>query len=110
VIRAGEYRHQISIQFHNTDRDEVGQFVDNWYELGLVRAALERAPGREVWASAQRGGRVPVIFRIRYIDNVEPSMRVVFDSRTHKILSVHDATGLKEELILTTEELTEEQP
>jgi SPP1 family predicted phage head-tail adaptor len=111
MIRAGDYRHQITIQVHDTDQDSSGQFVNDWFTYATVRAAVMRTPGREVWASGHREGRLPVVFRIRYLAGVVPAMRVLFDSKVHNLLSVHDpSNGLKEELILTTEEITEAAP
>lgn len=111
MVRAGEMRHQISIQVRSTARDAVGEPSNIWNDFANVRAALVTTPGKEIWASAQREGRVPVLFRIRYLEGVTPAMRVVFGGKVHNILSAIDPdNGRKLEMVLTTEEWVEETP
>jgi hypothetical protein len=58
----------------------------------------------------ERNGRIPVVFRIRYLDGIAPALRVVFNGKVHNILSAVDLEGIKEEILLTTEELVGEAP
>lgn len=110
MVRAGEMRHQVVIQQRSTTQDSAGEASTVWTTFAAVRAALERAPGREVWASAQRSGRVPVVFRLRYLADVTPAMRIYFAGKVHNILSAVDVAGRKEELLITAEELVEVAP
>lgn len=104
MLRAGQMRHQIRIEARSTIQDTSGEQHQSWTEFATRRAAVERARGSEVWASAQRSGRVPVVFHLRWLDGVTAGMRVVFEGRVHNILSAVDQEGLGEELVLTTEE------
>ena len=109
MINAGALRHSITIQVRSSTQDAAGQTADTWTTFATRRAALEQTPGREVFASAQRGGRVPTVFRLRYLAGVLTSMRVSYDSRIFNILSaVPDS--VKSELVLTCEELVEAAP
>lgn len=110
MIQSGKLRFKIDIQSRATVQDSHGEPLPTWTSFANVRAAVERSPGREIFASAQTGGRVPVVFRIRYIEGIRPAMRIVFHGRVHNILSVVDQRGLKQELIILTEELTEAAP
>lgn len=110
MMRTGQMRHQVVIQVRSTAQDTYGEQVQSWTEFATRRALVERSRGSEIWASAQRSGRVPVVFHLRYLDGVTPGMRVLFDGRVHNILSAIDQEGRGEELILTTEELVGEMP
>ena len=104
-------RHIVRIERQVSEQDAAGQPVNTWVTHAERRSGVERAPGREVWASAQRGGRVPVVFRpLRYVAGVLPGMRLIHLNKVYDILSVLDPTGLKEELIITAEERVEESP
>jgi head-tail adaptor len=109
-MRAGDMRHTIRIEQRSTAQDAVGEPANVWTLLAERRAALDRAPGREVWASAQRSGVVPTVFRLRYLAGVLPSMRVVFNAKVFDILSAIDQVGRGEELIITAEEHVEVEP
>lgn len=105
MMRAGDMRHQVTIEQRSTTQDAAGEPSLTWSTYVTRRAAVDRAAGREVWASAQRQGRVPVVFRLRYLSGVTPAMRIVWGGRVHNILSAVDQGGLGEELIITAEEL-----
>ncbi len=107
MVDAGAMRHQVRIEQRSTTQDAAGEPVNTWTLFAERRAELVRAPGREIWASAQRNGRVPVVFRLRYLAGVLPQMRLVFDGRTHNILSAVDQAGREEELVIAAEELVE---
>ncbi len=108
MMRAGDMRHVVTLEIRSQQLDSAGQPVDVWLFFAERRAALERAPGREVWASAQRSGRVPTVFRLRYLDGVTPAMRLLHAGKVFDILSAIDQAGRGEELLITAEEHVEE--
>lgn len=108
MMRAGPMRHRVTIQERSAAVDAAGQPLNTWTTFASRWAAIERTPGNEVFASAQRNGRVPVVFRLRYLSGVMPSMRLVFGTKVHNILSAIDQAGMGEELLITCEELVEE--
>ena len=110
MLRAGEMRHRVRLEQQSTSVDAAGQPLTTWSLFAERWAAIQRTPGGEVFASAQRGGRVPTVFRLRYLAGVTPAMRVVLGAKAYNILSAFDPSGLKEELVLTTEELVEVTP
>lgn len=109
-MRAGPMRHRVTIQRRATGVDAAGGVLDSWEDVATRWASMDRANGSEVWASAQRSGRVPSVFRLRYLADVVPAMRLVFDGRVYNILSAVDQSGLREELTVSAEELVEVAP
>jgi len=110
MVRSGEMRHQVRIEVRSASQDAAGEQVVSWLEFATQRAAVERSPGSEVWSSAQRSGRVPTVFRLRFVANVTPAMRIVWNGRVYNLLSVVDQKGLGEELLITAEEQVGESP
>lgn len=108
-------RHQVELQVRTTVQDGAGEPSNTWNLFAKRRAAIQRTPGEEVFASAQRGARVPVIIRIRWLAGVTNAMRLIFrcaccaDRGVHDV-KVTDPTGLREELLITAEEHVEQSP
>jgi head-tail adaptor len=109
-IRAGELRHRIRIEQRSAAQDAAGEPELAWALVAERWASLERTPGSEVWASAQRNGRVPVVFRLRHLAGVVPAMRVVHAGRVFDIRSVVSPRGVADELLLVTDEIVEVAP
>lgn len=109
-IRAGELDTRIRIEQRSTTQDAAGEPLVEWDQVAEVWASLARTPGSEVWASAQRAGRVPTVFRLRYLAGVLPEMRVVAQERVYDIKSVVREGGRSAEMLLVCEELVEATP
>ena len=114
-LNPGQMRHVIRIDKRSSDQDAAGEPVLTWSPFAPpVRAQLEVVPGREIWSSAERQGRVPTIFRIRYLPGVVPSMRLIHRrddlEKVYDIISAIDPDGLRVELVLNCEELVEVAP
>lgn len=104
-------REVVRIDRRSTTQDAVGEPLLSWVPFTpLLRAAIERTPGREIWASSERQGRVPTVFRLRWRDGVLPAMRLVSGDRVFNIVSAIDPDGMRAELVITAEELVEETP
>jgi head-tail adaptor len=116
VINAGAMRHQVELQVRSTVQDAAGERADVWNVFAQRRAALMRTPGQEVFAAAQRAGRVPVVIRMRWLAGVTDAMRLVFrcgccaGRGVHDVKSAIDEAGRNEELVVTAEEHPEEAP
>jgi SPP1 family predicted phage head-tail adaptor len=105
AIRAGELDTRVRIEQRSTTQDPAGEPATTWTLVAERWASLERTPGSEVWASAQRNGRVPTVFRLRYLADVLPSMRVVQGSHVYDIRSVVRPSGRAAEMLLVTDEI-----
>ncbi len=107
MISAGRMREVVRIEQRSPTQDAAGEFLLNWTLFAQRRAEIVRTPGREVWSSSERQGRVPTLFRLRYLDGVMPAMRLICNAKVYDIISAIDPDGLGAELVLTTEELVE---
>jgi SPP1 family predicted phage head-tail adaptor len=78
-IKAGPLIHRITIQRPVVDRDDSGApFVSEWREVAEVWAAIESLSGREWLASAEFRSDVTTRIRIRWRDDIDASMRVLY--------------------------------
>ncbi len=113
-INAGEMRHVVRIERRSSTPDASGEPVLSWVLFAQRRAALDRTPGREVWASSERQGRVPTVFRLRYLADVVPSMRLIHvrdgTEKVFNVVSAIDPDGLRVALVITAEELVQVAP
>lgn len=109
-MRPGPMRHRVTLQQRATGTDAAGGVLNTWADFATRWASMDRAAGREVWDSAQRSGRVPAVFRMRYLAGVVPAMRLLFDGHVYNILSAVDQEGRRAELVITAEELVEDAP
>ena len=103
-------RHRVTIQQRSTSTDAAGGQRATWENVATRWAAMDWVSGSEVTASATTSGRVPTVFRLRYLEGVAPKMRMLLGSAVYNILSAVDQEGRKAELIITAEELVEEAP
>jgi head-tail adaptor len=111
AIRAGELDTRVRIEQRSTTQDAAGEPATTWTLVAERWASLERTPGSEVWASAQRNGRVPTVFRLRYLAGVLPSMRVVVgDTQVFDIKSVVRPSGRASDMLLVTDQIVEATP
>jgi SPP1 family predicted phage head-tail adaptor len=91
AIRAGELRHQVTLQ-------QLGKRVDDGYgggsipEIDVVKlwAHIEPLVGRELFNEAQFNPSVTHQITIRYYPGIKPSMRILFGSRVFDIKSIRD--------------------
>lgn len=112
-MNPGRMRHEVSIEKRSTSQDSAGEQLLTWSVVVTRRAALERAPGAEVWAAAGRNARIPTVFRMRYEQDVYSALtaaetRLVFGGQPYDIVSVIDRDGLKAEMLVTTQQHVEE--
>lgn len=103
-------RQVIHIQAQTTSQDEAGQRNLVWGDLATRRAEKMATPGSEVWASGERAGRVPTVFRIRYPRELtlSPKMRVVHKERVFDLVSCVDPDGRQVDMLLTCDEIVGE--
>ena len=108
MLNLGDMRWRVVIERRVATQDEAGQPTDEWVNVARRRAAVMALAGREAFAAQQRLGRVPTIFRLRYLDGIEPKMRLTCDGKRYDIDSAFDPDGMREELRITALELVEE--
>lgn len=110
-INSGAMRERVIIQTRTTTQDSSGDPLPTWSQFASRRAEIVRFPyGKEIFASAERHGRVQTLFRLRKLEGVVPAMRLLCRGKVYNIISATDPTGRDEELIVYTEELVEQTP
>lgn len=109
-MRAGEMRHRVRIEQRSTVQDASGEPNLTWSPFAERSASMNATPGTEVFTSEKRSGRVPTVFRLRYLAGVKPQMRVVHikTGQIFDILSASDPDGRRAELVVNAMEHTEE--
>lgn len=114
AINAGQMRQVVRIEVQGTAQDASGQPIRTWNLFAKRRAELIATSGREFFEAQQRQARVPTMFRLRHLEGVKPSMRLVHTrdgaNRVYNIISAIDPDGLRVETMITTEELLEVVP
>ncbi len=112
AINAGKLRHVVRFEQRSTTQDAAGEQINTWVPVATRRAEIVRTPGRELFASNERQGRVPTLFRLRPIHavTVVPAMRLICNSKVFNVISAIDPEGMGAEMVVTAEELVEEVP
>lgn len=107
-MTAGRMRDVVRIEQRAEDQDAAGEPRLSWNLLYERRAEVVRSPGGEVEANQQRQGRVPTTFKLRYLPDLEPGMRLICREKVYDIKSAIDPDGRRRETLITAEERVEE--
>ena len=83
-----QLKHRISLLEQSIVEDELGQRDQQWPESSKVWAAIKTMQGREYFEAAATQNENTVRFIVRYMDNVNPNMRIQFNGKTYDITSV----------------------
>lgn len=108
MARIGDLDKRVRIEKRSRTQDASGAQVDTWETVAECWAGIAQAPGSEVFASAQRSGTVPTVFRLRARDDVRPAMRLIWADRTFDITSVVLQRRITGDMMITANELVEE--
>lgn len=110
MTNSGPMREVIRFERKSSSQDDSGEQMPVWTLVAERRAEKMQMPGREVWSSKQRAGRIPTVFRIRFPKEftVEPQMRLIHKSRVYDITSAYDEDGREVNLLVTCDELVGE--
>lgn len=85
----GKYRHRITLQVPEPQRDPLGGDSDAWSDWQPdVPAEVVPLSGREFTAASSEHGQVTARMEIPYLPGVKQSMRVVFDGSVYAVRAV----------------------
>lgn len=84
----GELKHIIAFQKLVTDTNENVFEMEDWQDYKTVWAAITNLHGREYFEAATVKAENTVKFTIRYIPNIEPTMRIIFKGKQYNITSI----------------------
>lgn len=87
-MRAGRYRHRVTIKDRVVVRDSYGEEDVTWADVATVWADVQPIRGREYLEMDQAQADVTHRVYLRYRTGVEPTMRVYLGSRALQIESV----------------------
>lgn len=87
-MRTGQLRHFVRLERDDGTQDAAGQHRESWSTYASVYAAIEPASGREYQLAGQTQAEVNTPVRIRYLAEVKPKDRVVWNGRTFEIVAV----------------------
>ncbi len=77
-MRLGPLRHLLTIQTdEGTERNSVGEHVEDWQPWGEAWASIEPLSGREIESALQVAPRVTTKVTMRYQEGIHPGMRLV---------------------------------
>lgn len=78
-MRAGRLRHRLTFQDKAVSRDAYGEEDIVWTDVFTVWGSVEPIMGREYLDQRQMQAETTHRIRIRYHDQIKPSMRVTYD-------------------------------
>lgn len=106
TVEAGRLRHRVTIQRQTqTQNPLTGELTVAWTDVATVWAAVEPISAREFVTSQEPNARVTTRVTIRYLDGIQPSMRLIHRGRRFNIHGVlEDMDSGREYLTLPVSE------
>ena len=106
AVASGALRHKVQLKAKQITQDPVtGEMVDSWVTVAQPWAEIVPMSGREFMAAGAEQSEVRGRIVMRYREDVDASMRVVYRGRYYNILAVlPDAESGREHLTLMTGE------
>jgi len=87
-VEIGDLRHRITFQKLTTSVNENGFEVETWEDFKTVWAAASNLHGREYFAAAAIQAENTVKFTIRYLPDMDTTMRILFQGKQYNITSI----------------------
>jgi SPP1 family predicted phage head-tail adaptor len=87
-VEIGDLRHRITFQKLTTSVNENGFEVETWEDMRTVWAAVSNLHGREYFAAAAVQAENTVKFTIRYLPDIDTTMRISFRDKQYNITSI----------------------
>lgn len=102
-MRLGRLNQRVTLQERaTTTLNDEGENTAPWSDLATVWAQAQPIRGQEYFAGGGAQQTADVRFRVRYRDDITPSMRVRWRGVLHDIVSVIDVDGRRQVLELMT--------
>ena len=97
-MNADKLNKRVTFQTNTPTVNSIGEYVDTYADTFTVWAAVEPLTGRLLFEAQQASSQVQGRVRIRYRTGVTSSMRMSYDTRYLKILSIINPKEANEEL------------
>ena len=85
--RAGELYHRVTIQHKTTTYDEYNYETEAWTEYKKLWGKLEFLSVKDSINAKAAGSETTARLKLRKRDDIDSSMRVLFDGQTFQIVS-----------------------
>lgn len=85
--RAGELCHRVTIQHKTTVYDEYNYETEAWTEFKKLWSKLEFLSVKDGLTAKAAGSETTARLKLRKRDDIDSSMRVLFDGQTFQIVS-----------------------
>jgi len=86
-MRSGNLKHKIIIQTYSETQNGFGEVVKGWEDFKTAYASITPLSAKEYY-KAGTNAEVSHKIELRYIKDIKPKMRVVYDDREFSIESV----------------------
>ena len=103
-IRAGEFRHRITLQQPVQTRNATGDMVTTYADVASVWAAIDWENGRRFESAKQLNSEAEGVVRIRYRSDVQADWRINYKTRYFQILSISNVRERGSEMMMTCKE------
>ena len=109
IVHAGELRHR-AVFLQKQVQVKSGVSTTQWLPAFTCWCKAEPLSGREFWQAATVNRENDVRFTIRYRDDVNPAMRILFEGKLYDITSVLDVDSRHSKLEILARSVTDGQP
>lgn len=106
AIQVGEMRYTIKVKSLSSVKDEYGAAEEVYTNLVTLRASVKYLSGSKGIDLNEIFTSQAIQFTTYYRSVIEPTMRIEFNNKAYRILSIAEI-GFKEGLLITTELINE---
>jgi SPP1 family predicted phage head-tail adaptor len=105
VIDPGRLRERVTFQQATETRNRLGETVQSWATYAERWASVQGLSSREVLLTGQQQTEITHRVRMRYLDGMTNSMRILWRGRVLEITSLLEHNNRSEHELLCTERL-----
>ena len=103
MIDPGRLRERVTIQQATETRNGLGETVQSWATFAERWASVDGLSSREVLLQGQQRTEVSHRVRMRYVDGMTGTMRILWSGRVLEITSLLEHNNRSEHELLCTE-------
>lgn len=103
MIDPGKLREQVTIQTAAETRNSMGEAVQAWQTYAERWASVTGISSREYLISGQQQTEITHRVRLRYVDGLKATMRILWRGRVLEIASALEHANRSEHELLCTE-------
>jgi SPP1 family predicted phage head-tail adaptor len=89
-MQAGKLDRKIVIQSLSVTQNASGEAVESYSIFATIWANVQQTAGREQFRAERENAQVDTIFKIRYVANLLPTMRISYDSKYYDISEIKE--------------------